>query len=139
MKNQPDEVTRFRLHRIDVVKATKQLGLAMRVYANSHTNRYATNFDQLKNELEGCGVTPAGKIVGDVKLNDIEFVNAGLVRETWPQTIMFREIAPRKTPEGKWERVYGSADGSVQTITSEDGNFEVWENEQPVPPSAAGQ
>lgn len=139
MKNQPDEVTRFGLHRIDMIKAAKQLGLAMRVYANSHMNRYATNFDQLKNELEVCGVTPEGKIVGDVKLNDIEFVNAGLVKETWPQTIMFREIAPRKTPEGKWERVYGSADGSVQTITSEDGNFDAWENEKPVPPSAAGQ
>jgi RNA polymerase sigma factor (sigma-70 family) len=137
MKNQPDEVTRFRLHRIDMVNATKQLGLAVRIYANGHANQYATNFDQLANELKDCGVTREGTIMGDVRLSDIEFCNVGLVDETMPLMITFREKISRKTPDGKWERVYGFADGSVETVGSEDGNFDAYEKEHSPPP--AGQ
>jgi hypothetical protein len=44
--------------------------------------------------------------------------------------LMLREITPRQAPDGKWERVYGLADGSVQKITSNDGNFDNWEKQQ---------
>jgi RNA polymerase sigma factor (sigma-70 family) len=134
IRSQPDEVTRFKLHLIDVVNATKQLGLAMRIYANDHNDQFATNFVQFANELKDI-VKADGKMVGEVRLSDIEFLNAELVNETKPEMIIFREKAPRQTPDGKWQRVYGLADGSVQTIGSANGNFDAYEKQNSPPPA----
>jgi hypothetical protein len=59
-----------------------------------------------------------------------ELMNVGIANERYPQMLVLREITPRQSPDGKWERVYGFVDGLVQTITSNDGNFDAWEKEQ---------
>ena len=41
--------------------------------------------------------------------------------------VMLRERLARQAPDGTWTRLYGLADGSVQTATSYDGNFDAWE------------
>jgi hypothetical protein len=132
--NSPDQLSpqeQFELHRIDMVTAMKQLGLAMRIYAGDHNDQYATNFDQLKNELGG--VT---NFDGNISLNDIEFVNAGVVDDTMPQMIIFRERVPQQqSPNGSWAHIYGLADGSVQTIFGDEQTFEEYEKQHSPQPN----
>ena len=59
-------------------------------------------------------------------------MNAGVVDETMPNTLIFREIKPRKNPDGKLERVYCLSDGTAYNIIPEDGNFETYEKEHAV-------
>jgi hypothetical protein len=119
----PEE--KFNLQEFHTVNAMKMLGLAMRLYAGDHNDQYATNFDQLKDQLGGVTNFP-----GNISLAAFEFVNAGLVNDTMPDKIILRERVPRQlSPDGGWQRIYGLADGSVQTIYSytSDGNFDDFE------------
>jgi hypothetical protein len=120
----------FELHQFHVADAMKQLGLAMKIFAGDNNDQFATNFDQLKNELGG--VTN----FNGVGLDAIEFVNAGLVNDSMPNTIIFRERNPRENPSGGWFRVYGLADGSAQTIYSDSSGkgFDNYEQQHMVPP-----
>jgi hypothetical protein len=117
----------FRLNQFHTTDDLKELGLAMRVYAGDHNGQYATNIYQLKDEL-------AGETLLTNFMNKYEFVNAGLVNESMPEKIIFREQNPSQNPDGGWERIYGFADGSVQTQYSEDGNFNAYENQHMVSP-----
>lgn len=98
----------------------------MKIYSADHHGQYATNFTQLTNELAG-----ATSLHG-IKINTFEFMNAGVVDETMPNTLIFREIKPRKNPDGKLERVYCLSDGTAYNIIPEDGNFETYEKEHAV-------
>jgi ATP phosphoribosyltransferase regulatory subunit HisZ len=121
----------FKLQEIHTVNAMKQLGLAMRVYAGDNNDQYATNFDQLKNELGGATNFP-----GNISLDAFEFVNAGLVNDTMPDMIIFRERQPRRlSPDSNWQRIYGLADGSVHAVySSSDDTFDEFEKPRLVPP-----
>jgi len=119
----------FNKRRIQTVNALKQLGLAMKVFAGDNNDQYATNFDQLTNELGG--ITNFGD---NIPLQSFEFVNVGLVNDSMPDTIIFREQNPRQNLNGEWERAYGLSDGSVQTIKSADGNFDAYEQKHMVAP-----
>jgi hypothetical protein len=44
---------KFAADEVSVVNTMKQLGLAERLYAGDHNEQYATNFDQMKDELGG--------------------------------------------------------------------------------------
>ena len=44
-----------------------------------------------------------------------------------PDMVEMRERLARQAPDGTWNRIYGLADGSVQTAASNDGNFAAWE------------
>ena len=101
----------FGAQKVNTVNALKQIGLAMRIYAGDNNDRYATNYDQMLNEL---GTT---NFNGGITVGNFEFVNPGIVSEMMPDAIMFREINPRVSPSGVLERAYGLADGSVQEIS----------------------
>ncbi|MEI9866517.1 MAG: sigma factor-like helix-turn-helix DNA-binding protein [Limisphaerales bacterium] len=116
----------FNKKRVQTINAAKYLGLAMRISAGDNNDQYPTNFNQITNELAGVTNQTQGLDPRDA----LEFVNAGIANEHYPQMLILREITPRQAPDGKWERVYGFADGSVQTITSNDGSFDTWEKEQ---------
>ena len=118
-----------KLHQIDAHNALKIIGLATRRYADDHGGRYPTNFDQIIDDLDGS--TNFGS---NIRLDDFEFVNAGLPSERYPQMIIFRQRFPVRTENGKWSRVYGTVDGSVLTETSADGNFDDFERQHVVLP-----
>ena len=120
-KNQEVEAAQFFEHRQDIINASKQIGLAFRIFANDN-NRFPTNFAECSNEL--AHVT---NFTGNVPLDGFEMVNVGKVNDTYPQAAEAREQTPRLSPLGGWERVYILGDGSVQTAHSSDGNFEAWE------------
>jgi len=110
---------KFKAGEIQMVNTLKQLGLAERIYAGDNGDQYATNFDQMTNELGGLYNSPL--------LTNVDFVNVGIVNEQYPQMILFRERLAKQAPDGTWHRVYGLADGSVQVANSPDGNFSAWE------------
>ena len=121
----------------NTVNDMKQLGLGIRLYAGDHNDVLATNFDQfisnlpMKTNANGTVAFRSGN-----ELANFEFMNVGLVNERMPDTLIFREKVPRRTPDGKWTRAYGFADGRVVTQVSDDGNFGDWENQHTVPPQA---
>jgi RNA polymerase sigma factor (sigma-70 family) len=122
----------FQLHQFHVIDAMKQIGLAMRIYANDHGWQLATSFGQLKNELGN--VTN----INGVSLDSLEFVNVGLVNYTMPEMIIFREREPRQNPQGGWSREYGLANGSVQTVygnSPDDKSFSTFEAQHSPPPN----
>jgi RNA polymerase sigma factor (sigma-70 family) len=130
MKAMPSpEQAKFEAQSVQTVNEAKQMGLAMRVWAGDNNDIYPTNIYDMTNEL---GSMDFSKHVSEI----FELVNAGTANEHYPQMIMLREMTPRQRPDGQWERVYGLADGSVQKISSTDGNFDAWEKaqEQYTPP-----
>jgi len=109
---------------------TKQVLLAMRIYAGQHNDQYPTNLDQLLGE----GLLSTTNFIGGVTTGDIQFMNAGLVNDSMPNVIAFRESVPHQAPDGEWMRVYGFGDGSVQVVSSSDGNYDAFEI-QHMPPT----
>lgn len=126
---QPQQVSPndlFTLHSMHTVNALKQIGLAMRIYAQDHQDQYPTNFADINYELSGIT-----NFFGDVPLDSLELVNVGVANDQQNlQMIAGREKQPRQRPDGRWERVYLLSDGSVQTESSADGNFDAYEQQQ---------
>ncbi len=114
--------------RIESINNSKQIELAMKIFANDNNGTFPTNLIQ---------------VVGDSKelppswtniIDNFELVNVGMTDGQYPQVISIREKTPRQTPGGKWERVYGLADGSAWNETSDDGNFITFEQQHVIPP-----
>jgi hypothetical protein len=112
----------------------------MLMYADDNNGSYPTNLFQLTEDTgrgQGyLGSTNFTEFPGDVKLDGFELLNLSVpnLHDKYPQMIALRERVPRRTPDGKWQRIYTLADGSVQTATSNDGNFDAWEQQNTSPP-----
>jgi RNA polymerase sigma factor (sigma-70 family) len=119
-----DPLSKLKASETQMVNTMKQVCLADRIWAGDNNNQYVTNFDQMTNELAGLYNSPL--------LDNIEFVNVGFSNAMqYPQLITFRERSPVQFPDGTWHRVYGLADGSVQTAVSSNGNFGEYERYDP--------
>lgn len=115
----------------DTIEVMKQLGLAARIFSTDNQDQFPTSFAQMTNIL------PA-KLPGGLTLDRFEFnQEQPSVKITEPQRWLFRERVPRQLSDGKWQRIYTLADGSVQTIASATGDFSFFEHHGSLPP--AGQ
>jgi RNA polymerase sigma factor (sigma-70 family) len=112
----------FKLDEWHTVDTMKYVGLAMRIYSGDHQDVLVTNFDQ----IIATSIYDTNR-PGSIALDGLEFMNAGALSYDHPDLIMFREKNPRQTLDGRWVREYGMVDGSVQTIYSDDGNFNDYE------------
>jgi RNA polymerase sigma factor (sigma-70 family) len=111
---------------LPVIQTMKQLGLAARIFANDNNMLYPTNFSQFAKES-----LPPTETLGTY-----EFVpHATVLNLNNPNLILLRETAPRAVSSGGFVRIYTLADGSVQTVTSMDGNFASFEQGRIVLPS----
>ena len=124
----------FRLQGMKNVDGAKEIGLGMLIYANDHNGLYPTN---LIDQLVGAELTTNN--IEDI--NKFELLNADVpnAHDKYPQMMVLRERVPLKYPQGAWERIYGLADGSVQTAYSDDGNFDAWEKANTSPPPNPNQ
>jgi RNA polymerase sigma factor (sigma-70 family) len=105
----------------DTVDVMKNLGLAARIYSTDHEGVFPTNFTQLTQYLPD-------KLAGNLPLDAFEFMpQPRVISEREPQLILFRERTPRQLPDGRWNRAYTFADGSVEEQFSPDGNFTSYE------------
>ncbi|HEY5232454.1 MAG TPA: hypothetical protein VIK35_02825 [Verrucomicrobiae bacterium] len=113
---------KFTAHETATVDNMKELGLAMLLYAMDNNGQFPTNAESLKKELPPQNF-------GDYF--SFEFVNAGVARSInnpeHANMLELRERITQQAPDGTWHRIYGFADGSVQTAISYDGNFDAWE------------
>jgi RNA polymerase sigma factor (sigma-70 family) len=114
-------IDRFKGNESATVNAMKQVGLAIRIYENSHDSQFPTNIVQLKEEL------PDTNEISGIDLYSFEFIDNGPAQFEHPNMVELRERLARQAPDGTWSRIYGLTDGSVQTATSFDGNFDAWE------------
>jgi RNA polymerase sigma factor (sigma-70 family) len=114
----------FKTHQDNSINAMKEVGLAMRVYSNDNGGQFPTNLLQLTGEL---GPWTNSWTIGGIDLWGFDFANAGAVSLDHPNMVALRERLARQAPDGTWQRIYGFADGSVQTATSYDGSFDAWE------------
>ena len=78
------------------------------------------------------GSTNFTEFPGNVKLDGFELLNVSVpnAHDKYPQMTALRERLARQAPDGTWQRIYGLCDGSVQTATSYDGNFDAWEKSE---------
>jgi hypothetical protein len=125
-------VTLYAEQQSNTVETLKILALDFKVYAADHNDQYPTNFDQW---IQSSSRFVFTNFPGGTGLDNFEFVNAGLVNASTPDKIMLRERFPRKNPQGKWQRVYSLASGSVRIRTSDDGNFDAFEQQHMVSPT----
>jgi hypothetical protein len=109
------------------INAIKYLGLDMRIYAGDHGNQYPTNDNlyQLAKDYDSNT-----NLLQDIPAIEYKNIGAKLNPQNepdYPNMVVIRERIARQAPDGTWRRIYGLADGSVQTATSYDGNFDAWE------------
>ena len=106
------------------------LAFAAENFTRQNNGQIATNIDQLSSHLGWVSLNAPG---GDIGLDSLEIVNS---TQDGRSRILFRESTPHKNPNGRWERYYGSADGKIFDVESDDGDFEAWEQQHNILPPA---
>jgi hypothetical protein len=110
------------------MNAMKYLGLDMRIYAGDHNNQFPTNdnlYQLVKNYDSNTNLLQGIPAIEYLNIGSAKFVSEDKLE--YPNLVMLRERIARQAPDGTWHRVYLFADGSEQTATSYDGNFDAWE------------
>jgi hypothetical protein len=114
----------FKADEIRGVNNMKQICLAFRIVAGDHNDQFPTNLDE--EVFQALGST---NLIVYAQM-EVELVNQSVSNLiTHPQMIQLRERTARQDPDGKWRRIYGLADGSVQVAGSTTGNFDEWEKQ----------
>jgi hypothetical protein len=110
--------------------------LALILYAQEHKDQLPTDFGQAKAFLP-----QEAKAELEAAADQLEIVYQGnWTKVTNPaNTVVLREQQARQSPDGKWSKAYGFADGHSEIHVEADGNFEAWEKEHIVSPAAPSQ
>lgn len=112
-------------------------------YARMHQGIFPLSLDQVASYLPRP-LDPNSKPWDDAPVsgtNDFEIVFQGTTNDLanipLRRVALIRERQPWLTPDGKWAKTYGYADGhSEETVTSDD-NFQSWDALHIVPPPTA--
>jgi hypothetical protein len=116
--NPDDEMLRFEGMAARMVNTGKQIGFALRLWAEEHADVFPTDLLSVTHRL--------ADVPKDL-MDGFELVNVGKADPDTPLAILARERVPRPNPQGGWERAYIMCDGFVDRIKSPDGNFDGWE------------
>jgi hypothetical protein len=115
---------------------------ALKHYANEHQGQFPSSLDQVTGYLPPP-LDSNSRFDADAPLsgtNDFEIVYQGTTNDLGnipPRRVaLIRERQPWLTPDGKWARAYGFADGGAETVVSDD-NFQSWDALHVVPPPAS--
>jgi hypothetical protein len=94
-------------------RAERNWLLAFKLYAMDHQDQFPTNFEQAKSFLQ-----PESNGETNMAPDQFEIVYQGPDNLTNPsEVIVLRERQPSQDSVGNWYKVYGMADGSVQTVS----------------------
>jgi RNA polymerase sigma factor (sigma-70 family) len=110
--------------------------LALILYAEKHQDQFPTDFGQAKDFLPQQAMAET-----NVTTDQFEIVYQGKWTDVKKpsDTAVLREKQARQSPNGKWTRAYGFADGHSEIHMESDGNFEAWEKEHILAPAAPDQ
>ena len=117
---------------------------ALRKYADQHQGVFPLNLDQAAAYLPPAleADSPSWADAPLTGTNDFEMVYWGSQNDLTnipPRRVaLIRERQPWMTPDGKWARTYGFADGAAEMVESDD-NFQSWDAQHIIPPPPAGQ
>ena len=106
----------------------KQWGLSFILYARDHGDRFPETFEQ------AASIQGSEPLLG-FDTNHFEIVYRGTLESVRDpgKTIIFREKQARRSPQGEWVKVYGLADGHVETRTEPaEASFVAWEKDRVV-------
>jgi hypothetical protein len=119
------------------------LTAALRRYTDEHQGEFPLNLNQVAPYLpkaSGADSPPTAN-ASLTGTNDFEVVFQGSQNDLTNIPVLtvalIRERQPWETPDGKWARTYGYADGAV--IIESDDNFQSWDAQHIIPPQAADQ
>lgn len=112
-----------RARNIRQINVSRQVVLALIVYANYNQNQFPTNFNQAAAYL---GNSPEVA----TNLNNFEIVYRGSFADVAnpSEAILVRSSQPWMV-NGKWTKVYGFVDGHSVTHSEPDGNFDQYEQQ----------
>ncbi|HEU0011823.1 MAG TPA: hypothetical protein VFT34_18560 [Verrucomicrobiae bacterium] len=120
----------------------RALTAALRKYSDERAGEFPVNLDQVALYLPKT-LEPDSSPWANAPLtgtNDFEIVYQGSQNDLSnipPRRVaLLRERQPWLTPQGKWARVYGYADGAAGIVESED-NFQSWDAQHIIPPPNA--
>jgi hypothetical protein len=120
----------------------RALTAALSKYADEHQGEFPSSLDQIVGYLPKPldADSPGWANAPLTGTNDFEIVYQGsqndLTNIPLRRVALIRERRPWLTPEGKWARVYGYADGAASPVESDD-NFQSWDAQHIVPPPNA--
>lgn len=122
-----EAVAQYNQRLTTMTTSMKQIGLALRILSNDET---ATDKSILQNGQLNPGISEALATIDNAPAIDwanVELLisNAGGLDKMDPATVLAR-TKPMQTPDGKWVRVYGMADGSATRIVHQTPD-EVWD------------
>jgi RNA polymerase sigma factor (sigma-70 family) len=112
---------------LERINYSRQWQLGFIMYANDHNGNYPTNFGQLF--ADNPNVTKGSE---NVTFDDFEVVFQGAqdsIRSP-ASIIMLREKEARQAPDGKWQKVYGFADGHAEIHSEPTANFDAYEKDR---------
>jgi RNA polymerase sigma factor (sigma-70 family) len=106
----------------------KQFVMAMTLYANDNQGQFPSNFYQTAPYLGGNTNSPAL-----TQFNQFEIVYQGSTNIANPSSvIVVRDKEASISPDGKWQKTYGFADGHSEVHVEANGNFTPWEQKHMV-------
>jgi hypothetical protein len=121
---------------IDAFKDAQNLAHSLRTYASQNGGRFPASFE------EAASYRFKESYYRIPQASEYEIVYHGTLDELTNipgQTVaLLRERQPWPTPNGKWGRLYATANGSIKIVESDD-NFQTWEAEYIIPPPGSGQ
>jgi RNA polymerase sigma factor (sigma-70 family) len=100
----------------------RNISTVLLMYSLDHQGKLPEKVDELGKYLEEFPITGTNQfdIVYHGSFNDIQDRN---------QTIVVRESQPQPTPDGKWSKIYGFADGHSEVHAEANHNFDAYEKE----------
>ncbi len=109
--------------------------LAFRIYANDNQGQCPTSFEQ----VASIHAQNSGKLGAGISPDQFEIVFQGSLDSLTNigDIVVLRERQPRRVGDGRWSRIYGMADGAVQTMGFPRPQYdtpEAWEKEHILPP-----
>jgi len=122
----------------------RALTAALRKYADEHEGAFPFNLEQIGPYLPKPSEadSPPWANAPLSGTNDFHLVFQGsqtdLTNIPPRRVALIRERQPWLTPDGKWARVYGYADGAASPVESDD-NFQSWDAQHIIPPSVANR
>lgn len=128
------------------MRDAKTLVAALMGYADKHNDQFPTSFDQavpylgraLRNELNaGEPLRDLDNFVQVTNQFDIVYQGKWNAITNFNDAIVLREKQATQTPQGKWVKTYGFADGHSEIRPEPDEGFEAWER-QHMPQTSGG-
>jgi hypothetical protein len=128
---EPAELQKEQVKQLAIAKMNnaKYWVLALRQYAGQHDGQFPASFDEAQAFLP-----EAGKAQALTAASQFEIVYQGSLSELSnpAQTIVIREKTAWQTPDGRWAKGYGFADGHSEIHAEAEANFDAWEAERMV-------